>query len=66
MLSQLLREPLLYFLLAGSALFAMAEVLGGDASARIVVTESERTRLADQWQAQMGRRPTAAGGPGHF
>jgi len=58
MLRRVLREPLTYFLLSGAALFAMAEVFGGDGDERIVVTQSERARLADQWHAQMGRPPT--------
>lgn len=60
MLQRVLREPLLYFLLAGAVLFLLAGRFGGDARPRIVVGDAERTRLADQWQAQMGRPPTAA------
>lgn len=55
----ILREPLLYFLLAGAALFGLTRVFAGDDGHRIVVTEAERARLSDQWQAQMGRPPTA-------
>ncbi|MEQ8860004.1 MAG: peptidylprolyl isomerase [Pseudomonadales bacterium] len=57
-MTKLLREPLLYFLLAGAALFLVADVLGGDDSQRIVVTDAERARLSAQWQSQMGRPPT--------
>jgi peptidyl-prolyl cis-trans isomerase C len=55
---RLLREPLVPFLFAGAALFAIGEYLGGDDALRIVVAEGERQRLMDQWQAQMGRPPT--------
>lgn len=57
-MSRLLREPLLYFLAAGAALFLMGEMLGGDPNMRIVVSEAERERLSAQWQAQMGRPPS--------
>lgn len=58
MTSKLLREPLLYFLLAGAALFLIADRFGGDGVQRIVVTDAERARLSAQWQAQMGRPPS--------
>lgn len=54
----LLREPLLYFLLAGIGLFFISDLLGGDLAHRIVVDDAERQRLAAQWQTQMGRLPT--------
>jgi peptidyl-prolyl cis-trans isomerase C len=60
MLQRVLREPLLYFLLVGGLLFVLADRFGGDELRRIAVTEIERNRLADQWQAQMGRPPTDA------
>lgn len=60
MTSKLLREPLLYFLLAGGALFLIGNVLGDDGQDRIVVSEAEQARLAAQWQAQMGRPPSDA------
>lgn len=60
MLQRVLREPLLYFLLVGGLLFVLADRFGGDELYRIAVTPAERTRLADQWQAQMGRPPTDA------
>jgi len=60
-MQRLLKEPLLYFLLAGAGIFAIAQLVparSGDY--RIEVTAAERARLSDQWQAQMGRAPTAA------
>jgi peptidyl-prolyl cis-trans isomerase C len=57
MLSRLLREPLVYFLLAGTGLFWLTANLGGEAQ-RIVVTEAELNRLNSQWQAQMGQPPS--------
>ena len=59
MLAKLIREPLVYFLVAGAALFLATERFGGDGDARIIVTEAERARLSDQWQAQMGRPPSS-------
>ena len=60
MLQRMLREPLLYFLLVGAGLFMMADRLGGEDGRRIVVTDAERARLSEQWQAQMGRPATDA------
>jgi peptidyl-prolyl cis-trans isomerase C len=57
-LAAILREPLVYFLLAGAALFAIGVATGVEDEQRIVVTDTERTRMIDQWQAQMGRLPT--------
>jgi peptidyl-prolyl cis-trans isomerase C len=59
-LRRLMREPLVWFLLAGAALFFVSERFSGADGARIVVTAAERARLTDQWQAQMGRPPTDA------
>jgi peptidyl-prolyl cis-trans isomerase C len=56
----LVREPLVYFLAAGAALFLITEHFGGSDRQTIVVTDAERARLADQWQAQMGRSATDA------
>lgn len=56
--SDLLREPLVYFLLAGVALFVLTGALSGDDARHIVVSDAERARLSAQWQAQMGRAPT--------
>lgn len=60
MIAQLLREPLLYFLAAGAVLFALADWIGDEGNRRIVVTDAQRARIADQWQLQMGRPPTDA------
>lgn len=60
MLRRLLREPLLFFLLAGAALFLLAGRFGGDDARRIEISQAERTRLAHQWEAQMGRPPGEA------
>lgn len=58
-MQKILTEPLLYFLLAGTAIFAIAELTSGPTDDyRIAVTDAERTRIADQWRAQMGREPT--------
>ncbi len=58
-MQKLLREPLLYFLLAGAAIFAVAELTGGPGDDYVItVTDAERARIADQWRAQMGRAPT--------
>jgi peptidyl-prolyl cis-trans isomerase C len=54
----LVREPLVYFLAAGAALFLITGRLGDGGGQTIVVSDAERTRLAAQWQAQMGRPPT--------
>lgn len=55
------REPLVYFLAAGAALFWLWSWQStADADYRIEIDAPERERLAAQWQAQMGRVPTAA------
>jgi hypothetical protein len=58
-----LREPLVYFLAVGAVLFLLTERLAdrldGDPALIIEVTDAERQRLSDQWQAQMGRPPSA-------
>lgn len=59
MVQKLLKEPLLYFLLAGAGIFAVSAWLpAGDDAYSIEVTAAEKARLQDQWQAQMGRAPT--------
>jgi len=58
MIAKLLREPLLYFLLAGAALLLISGAIGRNGTERIVVSDAERARLSAQWQAQMGRPPT--------
>ena len=59
-INRLAREPLVHFLIAGAALFALSGYYGGvDASDRsITLDESQVARLADQWQ-QTWRRPPA-------
>jgi hypothetical protein len=57
---RLIREPLVHFLLVGVLLFLASEQLAGPDPQVIAVTGAERTRLADQWQAQRGRPPTEA------
>jgi hypothetical protein len=55
----LFREPLLYFLLAGAAIFALAELTDGPGDDYLIeVSDAERARISDQWQAQMSRAPT--------
>src|SRR5260370_19628685 len=56
-----LREPLLYFLLAGALIFAVYELLNPtanrtDQANRIVLTDNDLRQLAVQWLAQ-GRPP---------
>lgn len=57
-MTKVLSDPLLYFLLVGIALFFLADVMKDEGPARVVVTDAERSRLAAQWQGQMGRPPT--------
>ena len=57
-MQRLLKEPLIYFLLAGAGIFALAEIMPSDGDDYLIeVTDAERARLKDQWQAQMGRAP---------
>jgi peptidyl-prolyl cis-trans isomerase C len=61
---RLLREPLIYFLLAGALIFAVFEVLNPPASRtdqtyRIVLTQNDLRQLAVQWLAQGRPAPTA-------
>jgi peptidyl-prolyl cis-trans isomerase C len=60
-MKNLLREPLVHFLLAGTALFAFSGYfVGVDVSDRqITLDEAHVTRLADQWQQSWRRPPTA-------
>ncbi|MCZ6640076.1 MAG: peptidylprolyl isomerase [Gammaproteobacteria bacterium] len=54
------REPLVYFLLAGALLFIFSGIVDPtDEDYRIELTDANLTRMADQWQAQMGRSPSA-------
>lgn len=57
----LLKDPLLLFLAFGAAIFWIAALgTGGEGDDLIAVGEPDLNRLSDQWQAQMGRPPTAA------
>jgi parvulin-like peptidyl-prolyl isomerase len=56
-----LKDPLIFFLFAGAALFAVAQYFGDDEiSYAVDVREADLQRLADQWAMQMRRPPTAA------
>jgi len=52
------REPLIWFLLAGGALFALDARRSDPEGNRIVVTRQDQAHLADMWQAQTRRAPT--------
>lgn len=54
-----LRDPLFAFLLIGAAVFVLEGVWREDASRTIVVDREQADRLAQLWNAQMGRPPTA-------
>ncbi len=56
-----LKDPLTLFLLFGLALFFLEQLIGGEDAGdyRIDVTLGQQNRIFDQWQAQMGRPPTA-------
>ncbi len=55
-----LKDPLIAFLGLGAALFAAAGLLDSDAQNRVIdVDAAEVNRLTQQWNAQMGRPPTA-------
>jgi peptidyl-prolyl cis-trans isomerase C len=61
----LLREPLLYFILAGALIFAVYELLNPaanrtDQANRIVLTDNDLRQLAVQWLAQGRPTPTPA------
>ncbi|NJS14364.1 MAG: peptidyl-prolyl cis-trans isomerase, partial [Sphingopyxis sp.] len=58
-----LREPLVHFLLAGLAVFALSALRDrpvDPASRSITITEAQVTRLAANWQAAWRRPPSAA------
>lgn len=58
-----LREPLVHFLLAGTALFLFFAWQGepvDPASRTIAITQEDRARMALQWQRMMQRPPTDA------
>ncbi|MEM8767172.1 MAG: peptidylprolyl isomerase [Pseudomonadota bacterium] len=56
-----LKDPLILFLLFGLILFFLERLIdGGDTGDyQIDVTLGQQSRIFDQWQAQMGRPPTA-------
>ncbi len=59
----LLREPLVHFLLAGTALFLLVALFGNDRADQgdsVVVTADDIQRLADIWEQQWQRPPTEA------
>jgi hypothetical protein len=63
-LARVLREPLLWFLLAGAALFAAYRAMNPDAFTRpdrnrIVITQDDLTQMSVQWRAQ-GLPPLSA------
>ncbi len=63
LLSRLLREPLVHFLLLGAGLFALYSLVGNDSGARrdrIVVDARQVTRLAQLFQRTWLRPPTQA------
>ena len=60
LIKRFFREPLVYFLLAGLAIFIVSNLTAGDAREPILVSEAEQQRLADQWRASMGQDPTPA------
>jgi len=56
-----LKDPLVSFLIAGSAIFFLTEWFSEpDIPYNIVVREQDLTRLGDQWRMQMRRSPTDA------
>ncbi len=56
----MIREPLFWFFLVGVALFVLERVINTeDADALIEISPQVETRIADQWQTQLGRAPTA-------
>jgi len=56
-----LKDPLIIFLLFGLVIFVAEQLIDQGASAdyQIDITEGLQNRILDQWQAQMGRPPTA-------
>ncbi len=62
-LHQWLREPLVHFLIAGAALFAVDAMRGGEVDTgdrKIVVTAGQVTRLTSNWMRTWQRPPTDA------
>lgn len=62
MLKNLIREPLLHFMLIGAALFLIYylqnDTGAGDDSNQIVITEAQVDRLITMWEKQRQRLPT--------
>ncbi len=61
--ASLLREPLLHFLLAGTALFLAVGLFSAESADRgdaVVVTAEDTRRLAETWEQQWQRPPTEA------
>jgi parvulin-like peptidyl-prolyl cis-trans isomerase-like protein len=61
-MKNLLREPLLHFLIAGAALFLLFGALGNDEDGdyTIVVDDSDIDLLINRWETQWKRYPTEA------
>lgn len=55
---RLLTEPLVGFGAVAAALFVLFYWLSGPTAETILVTDAVRTRIAGDWQAQMGQTPT--------
>ena len=54
-----LKDPLVSFLIAGTAIFFITDWFGEeDIPYNIVVSEQDLERLGDQWRMQMRRAPT--------
>ena len=55
---RIMREPLVQFLLGGGLILLLATFISGDETKRrILIDDSLRQRLSNQWQTQMGRPP---------
>ncbi len=57
-LSAVVREPLLWFLVAGAVLFTVDALRAPDDPAHIEVTAADQAHLADMWFTQARRPPT--------
>ena len=59
-MTQVLKDPLISFFALGAVLFVAASLLDADASDPVIVVDAaEVNRLTQQWNAQMGRPPSA-------